>query len=189
MWAIGKRTNDAVAWPESRATVFVEIFGESGLTKQDPSFMMYMHRKGVLLVSKRIDNTACHCLKMRRSAENVIRFYDQLLAPSGVTVRQYSLLYAIAQHSGCNVRELSEATLLDRSTLARSLKPLMKAGYLKDSKVTGARDCVLKLTKQGQAVCDQAAGLWEVAQRKFEEKLSAAQLAALEDALTALQDL
>ncbi len=140
-------------------------------------------------MSKRIDNTVCHCLKMRRSAENVIRFYDSILAPCGVTVRQYSLLNAISEHSGCNVRILSEATLLDRSTLARSLKPLIKSGYIKDNKATGARDSVLELTEKGAFVCKKAADLWETAQHQFESKLSKEQLKALEDTLTLLQDL
>lgn len=140
-------------------------------------------------MSKRVDNTVCHCLKMRRSAENVIRFYDRILAPCGITVRQYSLLNAISEHSGCNVRILSEATLLDRSTLARSLKPLMQAGYIKDNKAAGARDSVLELTEKGASVCRDAATLWESAQRQFEAKLSKEQLSAFEDTLVLLQDL
>ncbi len=140
-------------------------------------------------MSKRIDNTVCHCLKMRRSAENVIHFYDSILAPSGVTARQYSLLNAISEHSGCNVRVLSEITLLDRSTLARSLKPLIQSKYIKDNKAVGARDSVLELTDNGKSVCKEAATLWEIAQQQFETKLGKEQLTALEDALTLLQDL
>ena len=140
-------------------------------------------------MGKRIDNTTCHCLKMRRSAGNVISFYDQILKPSGVTVRQYSLLYSISKHDGCSVRELSEYTELDRSTLARSLKPLMKADLIADAKDAGARDSKLSLTEQGQQVCREAARLWEIAQKRFEEKLGAEQVKALEDALEILQTL
>lgn len=140
-------------------------------------------------MSKRVDNTSCHCLKIRRSAENVIRFYDSILAPCGVTVRQYSLLNAISEHSGCNVRILSEATLLDRSTLARSLKPLIQADYIRDNKAIGARDSILELTEKGTLVCKEAASLWENAQCQFEAKLSKEQLTAFEDTLLLLQDL
>lgn len=140
-------------------------------------------------MGKRIDNTVCHCLKMRRSAENVIQFYDTILAPCGVTVRQYSLLSAISEHRGCNVRILSEATLLDRSTLARSLKPLIKSGYIKDNKAAGARDSVLELTEKGISACKEASKLWETAQRRLEEKLGKEQLAALENTLALLQEL
>lgn len=140
-------------------------------------------------MSKRIDNTTCHCLKMRRSAENVIRFYDSILAPSGVTVRQYSLLHAVSEHVGCSVRVLSELTLLDRSTLARSLKPLIQSGYIEDKKPEGARDSVLELSEKGILVCNKAADLWEIAQRQFEAKLGEEQLTALERALTMIQNI
>lgn len=140
-------------------------------------------------MGKRIDNTVCHCLKMRRSAENVINFYDNILAPSGVTVRQYSLLRAVSEHSGCNVRELSEAAVLDRSTLARSLKPLIQSGYIEDKKAPGARDSVLELTDRGISVCKEAAGLWEAAQRQFESKFTESQLLNFENMLTILQEL
>ena len=140
-------------------------------------------------MGKRIDNTTCHCLKMRRSAGNVISFYDQILKPSGVTVRQYSLLYSISEHDGCNVRELSVYMELDRSTLARSLKPLMKAGFIADAKDACARDSKLSLTEQGQQVCQEAAKLWEIAQKRFEEKLGPEQVKVLEDALEKLQTL
>lgn len=111
-------------------------------------------------MGKRIDNTVCHCLKMRRSAENVIRFYDAILASSGVTVRQYSLLRQISDHERCNVRALSELTELDRSTLARSLKPLMKAGLVNDAKEVGTRDSKLFLSQKGKQVCGKAEKLW-----------------------------
>lgn len=140
-------------------------------------------------MGKRIDNTVCHCLKIRRSAENVICFYDSILKPSGVTVRQYSLLSAILKNSGCNVRILSDATLLDRSTLARSLKPLVQCGYIKDNKAEGARDSVLELTEKGAFVCEKAEKLWQEAQHQFESKLSREQLSALENTLAILQDL
>ena len=91
-------------------------------------------------MGKRIDDTTCHCLKMRRSAWNVVSFYDRMLKPAGITVGQYSLLNGIEEHDGCNISELGMWTELDRSTLVRSLKPLFKAGLICDRKEAGMRD-------------------------------------------------
>lgn len=140
-------------------------------------------------MGKRIDNTSCHCLKIRRSAENVIHFYDNVLASSGLTARQYSLLFAINKLGTCNVRELSEAALLDRSTLARSLKPLLQAGYIEDKKNAGARDSVLVLTEKGEQIYRQAAELWNTAQKQFEQKIGRENVEALEKLLVLLQEL
>ncbi|MGI6211406.1 MAG: MarR family winged helix-turn-helix transcriptional regulator [Anaerovoracaceae bacterium] len=140
-------------------------------------------------MGKRIDNTKCHCLKMRRSAGNVIEFYDHILSPSGVTVRQYSLLNKIAENEGCSVKELSDATVLDRSTLARSLKPLMQAGYIEDRKKKSARNSVLYLTREGAETCDRAAELWSEAQKAFEDKIGKDKVRELESILELLQTL
>lgn len=140
-------------------------------------------------MSKRIDNTTCHCLKMRRSAGNVVQFYDNLLSPSGVTVRQYSLLNKIAENEGCSVRELSDATELDRSTLARSLKPLIQAGYIEDRKERKARNSVLYLTEEGIDTCRHASELWNKAQKAFEDKVGRNNVQELESILELLQAL
>lgn len=140
-------------------------------------------------MGKRVDNTVCHCLKMRRSAENVIHFYDKILSPTGLTVRQYSLLHQISEHEGCSVRELSELTELDRSTLARSLKPLLKTGYIDDKKEAGARNSKLVLSEMGAEVCSQAEKLWTLAQKQFEEKLGNDTVNTLEKILEILQAL
>ena len=140
-------------------------------------------------MGKRIDNTTCHCLKMRRSAENVIGFYDRRLQPAGITVRQYSLLKNIDENEGCSVRVLADLTDLDRSTLARSLKPLMKAGLLEDTKEVGTRDSKLILTEKGKETCSLAADLWGRAQGEFEEKLGMNHVEALENILLELQSL
>ena len=140
-------------------------------------------------MGKRIDNTVCHCLEMRRSAENVISFYDRILAPSGVTVRQYSLLGAVGQLDGCSVRELSDATMLDRSTLARSLKPLLGAGMIINTKEQGTRNSVLKLTEKGRSICAEAKELWTKAQSAFEEKIGTEQVQELEKILCTIQKL
>lgn len=138
-------------------------------------------------MGKRIDNTVCHCLKMRRSAENVIHFYDGILSSTGLTVRQYSLLNQISLHKECSVKELSEFTELDRSTLARSLKPLISDGLIEDTKELGARNSKLVLTESGAVVCGQARELWLNAQKQFEEKLGSETVNSLEEILEKLQ--
>lgn len=141
------------------------------------------------MMGKTITNTVCHCLKMRRSAENVIHFYDNTLKPAGITVRQYSLLYQIRLHPGCSVRELAEATELDRSTLARSLKSLFASDYIEDRKAAGTRDSKLSLTTHGEATCSAAEALWHKAQKAYEEKLGMDTVRALENTLAELQSL
>lgn len=150
--------------------------------------MMYIHKKESAM-GKPITNTSCHCTKLRRSAENLTAFYDALISPAGLTARQYSLLHGIEKGEGCTVRELAGRTELERSTLARSLKPLKAAGLVCDGKAPGARDSRLALTEQGRQACAKARRLWAAAQQQLEEKLGPEKLAALERLLEELQDL
>ena len=140
-------------------------------------------------MAKTIDNTSCHCLKMRRSASNVIAFYDGKLKSTGITARQYSLLYQIGRQEGCSVRILSEATELDRSTLARSLKPLLSSGYIEDRKSEGERNSKLYLTEEGKLISKEAAKCWEEAQKEFEEIVGKDRVKVLEDILSTMQKL
>lgn len=126
---------------------------------------------------------------MRRSAENIIGLYDRKLEPAGITVHQYTLLKNIGEHEGCSIRMLADLADLDRSTVARSLRPLMKAGLLEDTKEAGARDSKLCLTDSGKAANTLAASLWEQAQKEFEDLIGMDQVNSLETILLAMQEL
>lgn len=140
-------------------------------------------------MGKRIDNLTCHCQKMTCSARNVAAFYNEVLKESGITLRQYFLLFTVGAHPGCSVRELGEYTDLDRSTLSRSLKPLIDRAYLCDRREEGARDRKLFLTQEGEKVSSLAGDLWKEAQRKYEEKLGKDNVRELERILALMQDL
>lgn len=133
--------------------------------------------------------SSCYCLKVRRANGIVAKFYDSLMAPSGVTVRQYSLLLHISRTEGISVRQLADQTGLDRSTLARSLKPLFHRELIQDAKPAGTRDSRLRLTERGTAVLSEAARLWGEAQGRFAEALGPEGLQKLEDVLQTLDTL
>lgn len=133
--------------------------------------------------------TSCYCLKMRRASGDVSKYYDQVLAPSGVTTSQYSLLLNISRAHQCSVKELADMAELDRSTLARNLKPLLNRGLVIDTRQPGARNRQLELTAAGQQTVAAAQTLWEKAQQKVQATLGEAGQAALEEVLAALAKL
>ena len=138
-------------------------------------------------MGKPIDNTPCHCLKLHRSAENVITYYNKILSAAGLTVRQFSILAEIRLRRGCTLTELAKATELDVSTVNRNLKPLFRRGLIVDRKKPGARNSSIVVTEEGKQVFRQGRDLWCQAQRDFEERLGPEGVRALEDALLVLQ--
>lgn len=114
---------------------------------------------------------SCYCLKIRRSAAVITNYYDDVLSACGITARQYSLLYNIGTAEQCSVRELSDVTELDRSTLARGLKPLYRQNLIADKKQNGKRNCCLELTQSGKETVERATLLWNTAQENIRQKL------------------
>ena len=124
--------------------------------------------------------TACYCLKTRRATASVTRHYDLALAPCGITINQFSVLMNISRAEKCSVRELADMAELDKSTLARNLKPLYRMGLVVDTKEPGMRNSRLELTRAGRKTIGCAAPLWAEAQRVLAEKLGKDGMRALE---------
>ena len=142
---------------------------------------MYMHQTEIGMTTKTEKKpTACYCLKARRATASVTKHYDQALAPCGITINQFSVLMNISRAERCSVRELADMAELDKSTLARNLKPLYRMGLVVDSKEPGMRNSQLELTKAGRKTIECAAPLWAEAQQVLADKLGKDGLRALE---------
>lgn len=110
--------------------------------------------------SKRV----CYCINLRRINGAVTEYYDRILQPSGLTVSQFSLLKNLERMGESSVSELAKEVELERSTLARSLKPLFAAGYVEDVSQTKARNSRIRVTESGAEVLARAVPLWLEAQ-------------------------
>lgn len=133
--------------------------------------------------------TPCFCLKIRRASADITDYYDRILEPSGVTVGQYSILLNTSKADKGTVKELADMAELDRSTLARNIKPLIIKQLIYDAKKEGARDSCLKLTEDGKKTLLLAQSLWEDAQNKMRENLGEDGIAELEKVLKTLEAL
>jgi len=129
----------------------------------------------------------CVCIQLRRSARAVTSFYDGMLAPAGVTVNQYSLLANLRKLGVGSVSALAQRMKLERSTLVRSLKPLISAGLVGDAAKPGTRDRALSLTEAGEGVYSHAKKLWKKAQDTMEQALGAKNLRAMMKTLAKLE--
>ena len=134
-------------------------------------------------------DTHCACNKLRRSARILGAVYDEALAPTGLTVAQFSLLRMLERAGPCSLTEFGEATGYDRTTLNRTLAPLEKAGFVACASGDDRRARIVEITPAARAVMKRGAPLWEVAQAKVEAALGGerAALFALLDRVEALR--
>ena len=108
--------------------------------------------------------TGCACRNLRRTARAVTRLYDDALRPSGLRITQFTLLVAVGLSEPVPITRLADALALDRTTLARDLKPLSERGLLEITAGQDKRTRLVGLTAQGREAIGRAYPLWQHAQ-------------------------
>ena len=97
-------------------------------------------------------------------------FYDQHLRHTGLKLSQYSVLVTLS-HQQQTLLELADRLEMDRTTLTRSLKPLLEKGWVAQVAGSDARQRLLVLTPEGHAFREQAKARWRDAQLALEARL------------------
>jgi DNA-binding MarR family transcriptional regulator len=123
--------------------------------------------------------SACYCINLRRATQAVTRLYDEVLAPSGLRVTQYSLLRRIQRLGVASIGTLALEAELDRTTLTRNLKPLLDAGLVEQAPGTDRRSRPLRLAPAGAAALERALPLWHEAQQRVDGLMGREQAQAL----------
>lgn len=113
----------------------------------------------------------CSCAAVRSAARAVTRAYDEILRPLQLRMTQYSILIKVSKEGQLALSELAERMVMDRTTLARNIKPLEREGWMTMAVGADRRERLLSVTPAGLTVLDQARPLWQSATRRFEEKL------------------
>lgn len=111
----------------------------------------------------------CACRDLRRTTRAVTQLYDETLRPSGLRITQFTLLVAVGLSEPVPITRLADALSLDRTTLARDLKPLTKQGLVRITTGADRRMRKVGLTRQGREAIGRAYPLWQQAQARIVE--------------------
>src|SRR5207302_6876781 len=126
---------------------------------------------------------ACTCSHIRKAARVITQFYDTFLQPTGLRMTQHTVLVVIALSEQETVMHLAEKLAMDRSALARALKPLESQGLVTVEAGSDRRTRVVRLTEQGRQALIEAHPYWLQAQKQvmahFGEQQTQALLAEL----------
>ncbi|MGU7769102.1 MarR family winged helix-turn-helix transcriptional regulator [Burkholderia sp. MR1-5-21] len=102
----------------------------------------------------------------------------------GITPTQFSILSTLGRWSSLTMAELARAMVMDRTTLVRVLKPLLRRGLVAaPAEGKNQRRLRVVLTPHGSAKLDEAAVHWASAQASFERKFGREQAAHLRSEL------
>jgi DNA-binding MarR family transcriptional regulator len=129
----------------------------------------------------------CSCSQIRRAARKISSLYDAVLAPSGLTVTQYSLLVNVARAGQVSRTVLADKVGMDRTTLTRNLQPLSAGKLISTAIGEDRREHLIRLSAAGQRKVRQTLPLWEEAQRRFATEMGPGRLRALRTVLTSAE--
>jgi len=112
----------------------------------------------------------CTCFTLRKLTRTVSRLYDQHLVAAGMKTTQYSLLRSIAREA-LPVAELAARLATERTTLTRTLKPVIDAGWVVLRPGADSRQRIVTITAAGLAAIKVAKQAWRGAQAELETAL------------------
>ena len=101
------------------------------------------------------------------------------MAPSGLRVTQFSLLWKIDSTGTCTLSDLAEKLLLDRTALSRTLDPLAERGLVTVAPGRDARTREVSLTRTGAKALRDAVPHWRRAQAEVARRIGPDKLEAL----------
>lgn len=133
-------------------------------------------------------STKCLCIDLRSAAQKLTQAYDEAMAPSGISVTQFSLLHLIQSLGRPTLTELAEASQLERSTLGRNIKVLERMGMLGTKVGADARSKTIQLTRKGANAFNRAVPLWTEVQTELSDRLGRSGRKQLEEVLAALSE-
>jgi DNA-binding MarR family transcriptional regulator len=127
--------------------------------------------------------STCICFNLRRGARAVTQYYDNLFQAHGLRATQFTVLSALviaeAQGDLPTISLMAEALVMDRTTLARNLKPLERDELVVIEPGDDRRTRVIRLTDHGRQKLADIIDLWDYGQTHFQAQLGANQFQML----------
>lgn len=116
-------------------------------------------------------STPCLCNALRQASRAVSRLYDEELRGVGLRTTQYSLLRLLGRVGEVRQRELSAQTLIDETTLTRTLRPLVEQDWVALRPGEDRREKWVAITAEGEAKLREAGPAWERAQARMRARM------------------
>lgn len=113
----------------------------------------------------------CACATVRRTDRVLNQFYDEILAPSGLYITQFTLLATLSQAAPATINRLAGILDMDRTTLSRNLEVLAKQHMVRIEEGEDRRTRHVHLTQEGEQALRRALPLWQEAQARIEHAL------------------
>jgi DNA-binding MarR family transcriptional regulator len=116
---------------------------------------------------KRHELSSCACLNLKMASRTITQFYDGRFREIGLRSTQFNLLAAIEESGPVPMTRLADILVMDRTTLNRDLKPLVRDGLIVVSPGEDRRIRLIDLTEAGNAKLKEGLPIWKELQNDF----------------------
>ena len=115
------------------------------------------------------ESSNCACFNLRKVSRVVTQIFDDVFRKEGIDLKgtQYSLLVNVFAHGPIPITRLSEVLVMDRTSLARNLKPLIEKEYLQITSDNDKRRKNVEITTKGKKILAKSYPHWKEAQKKI----------------------
>ena len=115
----------------------------------------------------------CSCSTLRQLTRKMTNIYDHHLAADELTISQYSLLARIGKYGPIGAIPLAGNMGMDRSTMSRTLKPLITLGWIETvdlplEMLTDKRSFGVRLSSAGRDKWQKSMPNWRKAQNEID---------------------
>ena len=142
---------------------------------------------GGFMEKKIFRNDPCYCIKFRRTANIITKFYDQAFLSLDLTTTQFSLLNGIFFLKKCNKSQLALHAHLDRTTIIRSINLLLEKGLVQEISTETHRNKVILLTEKGENIRIKGMLVWEQLQKKIKSTIGKEKLTLLKEIFATIE--
>ena len=149
---------------------------------------MYTHGKAELERTCSTIVATCACFSVRVASRAVTRFYDSVLAPSGLRATQFAVIVGVFRGFGTTLTVLGRELGMDRTSLSRNLRPLLHRGFVTAVRPTDRRRRAFQTTKRGERLLVQTIPYWDKAQQHVVATVGAEKWATLNGELRSLAE-
>lgn len=113
----------------------------------------------------------CACATLRRASRAVTQMYAAALRGFDLEITQFTLLQALDRSGEVLHGQLGNLLALDSTTLSRTLRPLLRKGWIAARPGEDARERLLRITTAGRRALERAQPSWKAVQDELRHKL------------------
>jgi len=128
------------------------------------------------------------CTTVKKLSRILVRVYDAALANSGINITQLAVLRCITRRPGEPLIRVAEELELDRTSLYRSITPMIRDGWITVSDGPNSRTRTARVTRKGNDLLARAGENWDDVQGALVRKTGKKEYQVLIDQLYELAD-